>query len=218
MILKIGLVVYSILTIVFLVFAFLGKKTIIKTMKPFMVLVLMLFSIAYMKVRNNVNIYIVLALAFEVISASFLINNENKICFTLGTFGSLLSVIFYIIRIITWLPFKLKWYFYLILAIFFIVWSLLIYSKMKFLLGKLAIFYTIYSYILVCGLSMGLIVSLVKISIFSISLGCGFIGLIFSDCVLFTILFNKKVKKMSLYLMAPYSLSQICLLVGAIFI
>lgn len=218
MILKIGLVVYSVLAVIFLVFALLDNKKVIKIMKPFMELVLMIFAILYMKQRNIVNIYIILALSFILISNILMIKSKNTVFFILGTIASLTGVVFYIIRLIKWLPFELKWYFYTILIILFIVWFLLFYGKIKQILNKLTLFYTFYSYILVCGISISMIVVLVELTIFSIALVAGFICLVFSDCVIFVLLFNKNVKRISLYTTIPYCFAQMCILVGCVFI
>lgn len=218
MILKIGLIIYSILTLIFLVFAFLDKTKVIRILRPIMTVSLMVFALVYMKSRDTYNAFILFGLTCVLISHLFLIKRENKLFFLGGIIFALLSDICYIIRIILWLPFKLEYYFYLILVIFFIVWILIFYRRIKQLLNKLAFFFTLYSYILICGVGLSAIVCLVNLTIYSLALLVGFLLLVVSDCIIFVLLYNKKVKRLSLFVTAPSNFAQMCLLVGCIFI
>lgn len=218
MILKIGLIIFSILTVIFLVFSFLDKTKIIRILRPIMTISLMIFALIYMKSRDTYNVYILLSLVFVLASNIFLIKRENRLCFLGEIITSLLSVICYIIRIILWLPFKLEYYFYLILVIFFIVWSLIFYRRIKPLLNELSFFFTLYSYVLVCGVGLSVIVCLTNLTIYSLALLVGFLLLVFSDCIIFVLVYNKKVKRIALFTTAPSNFAQICLLIGCIFI
>lgn len=213
MIIKIGLILYAIITVVHLCFAFLGKDRVREYTKPLLMLTLVIISLIYMS-KTKVNIWILLAVIFALSGDIFLIFEHHKFLFISGTVSYFISMILYSINIIKWLPFKLEGYFYLILVLFLCVWFVLVFWRLYKQLKWLSCFYTIYGYIYVIGISLGLIAVLTVLNKYSLMIVAGFSFLFLSDSILISMLLDKKLKKGAFYLTILYAIGQALLLIG----
>lgn len=214
MILKLGIIIYIIIACIHLTMCFIEQEKWRKITKPMLMITLLVTSIIYGYNSNQLTPILYFAIGLGLIGDILLIFDNNHLIFGAGGVTFFFGHVLYIVQMISVLPFTIRWYFYFILALFLIAWCVLTTPKLKSNLKILAIPCSIYSFILMFGVVIGMISLLTNISAGNLMLVIGFLLFIVSDTILVVAVFYKNIKRYHFYLMIPYIIAQLLLAYG----
>ena len=214
MILGIGIIVYAIVMIVHLLMCYIENEVIRKITKPLLMLILLVTSIIYGYRTNHYLPLLYVAISLGLAGDVLLIFDNNRVIFGLGGVTFFFGHIFYIAQMINLLSFSIKWYFYLILFVVLIGWCIFITPRLKKNLSFLALPCSIYSFILLFGVVIGITSFFTNFSVYNVMLICGFLLFIISDTILVISVFYKNRARYHFYLMMPYIVAQALLAYG----
>ena len=214
MILGIGITIYTIVMIVHLIMCYRENEKVRKITKPLLMLTLLVTSIIYGFNTNHFLPLLYVAITLGLIGDLLLIFDNSRVIFGLGGVTFFFGHVLYIVQMINLLSFSIKWYFYLILLVILIGWCIFTTPKLKKNLSFLALPCSIYSFILLFGVVIGIISFFTNISLYNVMLICGFILFIISDTILVISVFYKNIKRYHFYLMIPYIIAQVLLAYG----
>lgn len=208
MILKIGLIVYIIVSSIHLLASFKENETLRKLSKPLIMLTIIATLIIYMISYKKSYILLLLALIMGFLGDVLLLAKNKFFLFVMGAFAFLIGHLLYIVQMCRILPFHISNYVYLILFIVLIIWSLIVVKIFKNKVGKLSICASLYYFILFVGILASLAVLISYKNIYSLLLFIGFILFFISDVTLAYFKFFKRIKRSSFYIMITYIIAQ----------
>lgn len=214
MVFTIGLIIYSIIAVIHLIFCFIESDKGRMYSKIFLLASLLFVCLLSGINTGNLLVLLMLGIIFGMFGDILVSFDDNNDLFIFGVFSFFVSHCLYIAEIIRKLPFKIELYFYIILLFFLLIWCLVLTPRIKPFLNELSVGVSIYSFTLVFGVSIGFITLLTSFSGISIMITLGFILLIISNVILFVATFYKSFRRYHFYLMIPYILGQAFIVYG----
>lgn len=208
MILKIGLIIYIIVSAIHLLASFKENETLRKLSKPLIMLTIIATLIIYMISNNERYLLLLLAVIMGFLGDVLLLAKNKFFLFVIGAFAFFIGHLLYIVQMCRILPYHISNYVYLFLFVVLVIWSIIVVKLFKEKVGKLSICASLYYFVLFVGIIAAGAVHFAYKDIYSMLLLLGFILFFISDVTLAYFKFFKRVKRSSFYIMITYIAAQ----------
>lgn len=202
---------FAVLSIFHLYFCFIENEPLRAKTKPFLMLLLGLSALFY-----NINEYLIYVSCFlACLGDIFLLKNKKTIFFLIGGTSFLACHVLNLIYVCLRSSLTIPLYFYILIPIYFVIFSVISILFIKKLLGtQNALGSIFYLSILSINLSLGIIACIITKNYFYLFFSLGYVLYLISDCTLAYVTFIKDIKRRDFPVMITYICAEFFIIIS----